>query len=380
MEGLQLFLENNEDIPFTRANVVNGAFIYRLQNKEVDDHSLYAMIAFSNTILKKYSDIKLPIVFDLGDAYFADKLTYILFECMCACLIEDYGYSVQVNFSQRSAIHTAGVRTSPLLVLNSHQGETGEAFSQAFASGLRNGRHFRKLLTRDQICETDELCKMFAQIVRFQEMFGVDIDCREQVAEVIVELIGNAGEHGKSDCLVDFDVAPNYSKRGCEGEYAGINIAVVNFSRILLGSSLKDKMLSSVMSDERYGTVSAALENHRHFFNEEYDEDDFFNITAFQHKISGRSDSMLVGGTGLTKLIESLERRADAHTCYVVSGDRKIWFQSELLKYDDGWIGFNTKNDYVKAPPDIEVLDRNCFVIPGTAYNLNFVMKVERMG
>ena len=77
------------------------------------------MISFANTILHKYADIKLPIVFQLGSAPFADKLIYVLFECLCDCLIEDYKYDVRVNFSQRGAIHTAGIRNSPLLILGS---------------------------------------------------------------------------------------------------------------------------------------------------------------------------------------------------------------------------------------------------------------------
>ena len=378
MNGLQMLLLNNSGTTFSNVNIVDKCFTYRLQGSEITDSSLSSMISFANTILHKYADIKLPIVFQLGSAPFADKLIYVLFECLCDCLIEDYKYDVRVIFSQRGAIHTAGIRTSPLLILGSTLEETREKFPDAFASGLSTGRHFRRLLTRDEICGTDALCKMFDQIVHFQEMFDVNIDCSDAVAEVIVELVGNAGEHGQSDCLIDFDVAPHYTKRDSDGEYVGLNIAVVNFSSQLLGSSLKKKILSSQDLDERYRIVLDAFQNHQVFFNDSYDENDFFNITAFQHKISGRRDSVLVGGTGLTKLIESLERRADAHNCYMTSGNKRMWFRHQHLRYNDGWIGFNLQNDYVNSRPDASVLSRNKFYIPGTAYNLNFVMKVER--
>lgn len=36
----------------------------------------------------------------------------------------------------------------------------------------------------------------------------------EEIAEVVVELVGNAGEHSDSDCLVDLDVTKKYHKVG----------------------------------------------------------------------------------------------------------------------------------------------------------------------
>ena len=91
---------------------------------------------------------------------------------------------------------------------------------------------------------------------------------------------------------------------------------------------------------------------------------------------------MLTGGTGLTKLILSLAERSDAYRCYVVSGNRAINFYKELLEYDnERWIGFNKEKDYVSNIPGKnnngeEVVSETLMFMPGTGYNLNFVMEV----
>ena len=82
----------------------------------------------------------------------------------------------------------------------------------------------------------------------------------------------------------------------------------------------------------------------------------------------------------MTKLIRSLENQSDAYRCYVISGKRCINFYRDFLEYtSDGWIGFNKKNNYLEERPETGVVD-HCFInMPGTAYNLNFIMKGEKI-
>ena len=40
------------------------------------------------------------------------------------------------------------------------------------------------------------------------------------LAEVIVELVGNAGEHGETECMLDIDITENdYGKKNEDGEF-----------------------------------------------------------------------------------------------------------------------------------------------------------------
>ena len=75
------------------------------------------MIFFVNQFLIQYSAIKIPVFFLLEGVTFIDKLTYIIFECICEYLIE-LGYPVQVFMQVKREIGIEGIESSPLLLLN----------------------------------------------------------------------------------------------------------------------------------------------------------------------------------------------------------------------------------------------------------------------
>lgn len=377
MNNLGLLLSDNLDLPFYKVEITNGCFVYREKNGEISSLSVRNIIRFIKTIIIKYSQVKLPIVFEFGTATFADKLTYIIFECLCYYLIEEKSYKVKVLMKIRKHIHTAGIESSPLQLLSSYDDEHIARYKKSFRSEIYLN-HFRRVITKEMLAQPDFLCQLMDDVARFQNFFDVNSDCREAIAEVIVELVGNACEHGGSNCLLDFDIAPSYSKLGSDKKYLGINIAIVNLSELLLGTALHNRICNGAVKEPRYIAVKEAYTNHTYFFEPNYLEEDFFNLTAFQHKISGRHANMSTGGTGLTKLIESLEMRSEAHMCYVTSGKRSILFAPEYLKYNnDGWLGFNESNDFLHNKPDTSILSNNRYKFPGTAYNLNFVLQRE---
>lgn len=115
--------------------------------------------------------------------------------------------------------------------------------------------------------KSDKLSKLYDDIAYFQKSFDINYDCLEDVSEVIVELIGNALEHSKSDCLVDFDIAPNYTTEDGDA-VCGINIAILSFSNILLGDSIAKKMSdfhTNNLENTRYEYVKNAFNNHKNF-------------------------------------------------------------------------------------------------------------------
>ena len=210
--------------------------------------------------------------------------------------------------------------------------------------------------------------------------FDITDEYREEIAEVISELVGNACEHTESDCLVDIDVTSDHTKqengKNVEGSYYGINIVILNYSTKLIGDDLRIKVIDHNMVENRYAAVKKAYVLHKTKFQNEYEEGDFFNIAVFQDKISGRSDKVSSGGTGLTLLIKTLERQSDTSMCYMLSGNRSIFFHEDLLDYDeDGWIGFNKTNSFFEDIPDKRCIKRSPLYFPGTAYNLHFVMR-----
>lgn len=63
---------------------------------------------------------------------------------------------------------------------------------------------------------------------------------------------------------------------------------------------------------------------------------------------------------------------------YVLSGRHCVIFKREFLEYDkEDWLGFNSERDFFGCVPSKGVLSECPIMFPGTAYNLNFVMKRE---
>lgn len=387
MENINLLLTSNK-ISNKKIRFKNGKIQITITDNLFTGETLKSIAECINAIHQRYKGSKIPLEFHFGEIEFIDKLTFVLFECICYDLICNYGHYVQVfmKVNVSEDIHTAGILSSPLLLLNHTKKDKVIQYCEKFKNDLYRN-HFRRLISGNQKEDTNYLGRLYEEVDSFLKPFGIDETSRDKIGIVITELVGNATEHARSDCLFDIDVAPNYTKMVKDvpdgNDYCGINIAVINFSDILLGTGVHKNLIlnKSNISNERYQTVLKAYKNHSKMFSQEYKIEDFCNITTFQHKVSGRNKNVSTGGTGLTKLIQSLEERSDTYRCYVVSGNRAINFYKELIEYNKyNWIGFNEERDYISNIPSKtddthSVISESLMYMPGTGYNLNFVMK-----
>lgn len=372
----ELLFEKNPNVASQKYKIRNMYIEYNLRGLKFDGYAIRDIIRFVNFVQSKYKSIKIPIIFNLGNIIIEDKLAYIFFECICDYLIRHCGRNVKLLCKPQRSIWTDGIESSPLLLLNTKKSHI-EKFKQKFNMDIYKNHYRRVVRCGDENIYL--LSEIMDDIDYFLKAFGVIEESRKEVAEVVVELVGNANEHAGSDCLIDLDVTEVYQKEGIGENYYGINLVVINFSDILLGDGIRYKIETPEENlNDRHKELLAAYNFHKKMFDNQYCEEDFFNIASFQHKISGRMDNTATGGTGLTKLIHSLENKSDAHKCYVLSGDRVLWFHKEYLEYEDGWIGFNESHDFINAKPDLGSLSFCPVYIPGTSYNLNFVLKKEK--
>lgn len=371
-----LLFETNKCFGIPRVQFRDKTISYKNKSDIFSIETIRSILRFANGIIYKGYPSRMPVCFYFKkDVRFSDKLAYILFESVCYHLIQ-CGHPIYIDLKPDCDIITHGYQSSPLLLLTTKKVGRGEKYNSKFHQETY-GLHFRRVLQNH--AQEEELSMMMDDIAIFQKLYDIKSEDREKITEVLVELVGNAKEHTSGDCLIDFDISSTYLKRDANNgkRYRGINIAILNFSPELLGTSIRKKLFDCDELPERYNLVRKAYEYHKPYFGEIYQEEDFYNITTFQHKISGRDQKVTTGGTGLTKLIQSLEESSDAYNCYVISGWRKIEFQKEYMLYnEDYWIGFNDENDFLMAPPSPNLLQRSPIYFPGTAYNLNFVMEV----
>lgn len=352
----------------------NKYWLYNNTQKNFNGHNISDLLCSINYILS-VDKFHLPIAINLNEIEFADKLVYIVLECIYYYLINVKKRNISFNFKPTRTIKTEGIKYSPLCNMKSY-----EDFLKRFKSDYTKC-HFRKLISFENL-EPDYLNKVSTDIYYFFNHLGIIEEVSIELSETITELIGNAIEHGNSDCLLDIDITDKYYKKpddkneqNKEGTYYGINVVVLNFSENFF-SEMQNNFKSIYNISERHEKVYNAKKIHMDNKEDYYEETDFYTIAAFQHKISGDLKKRLSGGVGLTSLIKSLEEKADEHNCYMLSGKRSLFFWKEFLQFDkDQFIGFNSSHDFLTCIPDRFSLGFCKTFFPGTAYNLNFAIK-----
>lgn len=346
----------------------NGWIVINARTTKFNGTTIKKIISNVNDIHKRYKNKNVPIKFELGYVRFSDKLTYVTLECILYELMVSYGHDIKISFHPQLGIDVEGINSSPLLLLSSTKRKKRMEFINKFELDIYKN-HFRRIVCRENIGILDDLNYFL------NNMFDIDNESRENVCEVISELISNSTEHGAGECLIDIDVTNLYNKVDSVGDFYGINIVVLNLSEVLLGTQIKSRIEGEDFKTDRYKNIKNAYIYHKQFFDELYLEEDFYNICSFQNKISGRSEEELTGGTGLTMLIESLEQKSDNNMCYVLSGKRIICFEQKYLKYNNDWIGFNEANNFLTDIPNTDIFENCGIYFPGTAYNLHFIME-----
>lgn len=342
------------------------------------DHIL-EIISVVNYV-KKYYRQKIPITIYAGEFEFYDKLVYIILENIAHYLNKVDGHSFEIQFRANHNIWTEGIRYSTLV--NSNVQEFKSRYFPFIRDPYRwdvSMKHFRKVVPEKK--NDEYLSKLLQDVYVFLINNEIEEVTCEKLAEVIVELVGNAGEHGETECMLDIDITENdYGKKNEDGEFYGLNVVVLNYSTTLFFEPLKEKLSSDCKFSQRYTQVLKAKEYHFSHFNENYKENDFFTVSSFQHKISGSREKDELGGTGLTSLLRSLEEDSDTHLCYMLSGRRVLFFEKEHMLYDENeYVGFNKNKNFFSEIPDKYAFKSIKTFFPGVAYNLNYAVKKEQI-
>ena len=366
---------------------VSQKYVIHHRGPECNGATMHRLIKEINGCLQKCSDRRLKIILDFGKVRFKDKLTYIILESICYSLIKDYGHIVVIRGEcqeiRSKDIFCGGISCSPLRYLFIDKKENRDNFIRLFDKKCIEKNHYRRLVSSSEESSSPIFCTIMMEIRTFLSLFTDNDKYRKEVAEVVSELAGNAWEHAKSDCMIDIDVQEDFKKPGDpkDESYYGVNIVVINFAHVLLGDELKEKLMTRDDSalDGRCRQVKDAYSYHKNYFSDKYNVDDFFNIASFQDRVSSREDSGESGGRGLPLLIRSLERQADTHLCYVISGKNVIWFKLPYMEYNkDEWVGFNSSKNFLSDIPAEDSLGRGETFVSGTAFNLNFAMMKRR--
>lgn len=197
-----------------------------------------------------------------------------------------------------------------------------------------------------------------------------DAEYIESVLRVSMETIDNSLSHTDSDCYFSMKFCSSLINQEQEPKLM-LSIVIMNTDEKLIYSDLKYNYYKKTLGSYSMDLMSSALQNHKKYFNELYDEDFFMMISAFQKGITTRKSSINSSGRGLTQIVKSIINKTEVDECYVYSGNRLLMLNDKYLNLDaNGCVGFNDEKDYVKFPPNMNILRKFEYYNCGTLYNL----------
>lgn len=307
-----------------------------------------------------------------------DKLTYIILEAIIAELVERYNKSVYINLGNViTKIHTRGLKSSLLIRLANKEINYLQFIEEYKKKNHLSKNSFRRNVEYEK---KNSISELMSDIKSFLRCFNFDKNDIKSISRLVSELADNACEHGNSNCIIEVDVTDShYKKNDKENEYYAINICALNFSSIILGDALKNKLRDGQASlNLRYSQIKKAYESHKQFFDRYYMEEHFFSLASMQNNISGRENEYETGGRGLAEIVKELELNSNDYKCYVLFGNKVIWFEPEYLNLDcNNFISFNKNKDFLYSRPSNKIIGSSDTYLEGTGYNLTLVYKKE---
>ena len=134
----------------------------------LNDTTIKNIIDFLNSVKNK--PIKLPVLLDIGKVTVADKLSYIVLECLVYEMLK-LGYSITVKLIPDSTIDTKGIKNSPLMFLNepfinfsTDKNDREAKFIKDFNYISRNTVKYRRLISPDS---NSYLSKLTSDLILF---------------------------------------------------------------------------------------------------------------------------------------------------------------------------------------------------------------------
>lgn len=334
-------------------------------------------LAMNFKFLKKYKYIPKNVYLNLGRMLFLDKITYLILDAIIYDFLITTKHQLYIDIEvDLQKINNNGFVGTALYNSVKNGRFSRELFIEVYNKEYySNERFYRRLLKAERLRNDDEFISIvYTDVSSVLKSYCTDEEWVDSVAEIISELLCNVASHTDGDCLVHIDSNNNLLMKDVDNkQYLSINIGIINFSENRLFDKIKENINEKKYNedDSVYSKIYSAYNEHERYFDDKYDEDDFFFITAFQNHVSSRSLDSSSGGTGLTSLIEKIIGKTEKDYSYVLTGNNIIFFKNEYLGIsDEKFIGFNKERDYLHMRPAEEVLSKSELYVPGCAYNL----------
>lgn len=345
----------------------------RIKDKMFSIKSIYKIVEHLKWMKEKMNISETKILID--SEFIADQAILTLIESIIYFVINEWDFKITYRFSINEKVLGYQLFKKSLLYKYNNKKIVIEEYNKEYNKKTTiEGDHFRK------VCENIEenrkgkfISITMDEVDTFLKCFEFDDEYRNELAEVIVEIVDNALKHSNGDCILCLNVLKNDLHR-----YKYVDVAVVVIDDIFIGKEIIEYINKEDKSEysDKNEIVLKAFENHKKFFNEKYNINSFAMISAFQKYVTTRKMSGNSGGTGLTTLINALIEKSTLNYCYAISGKTNLLFKKDFLNLnEEGLIGFNKKNNYIEMIPNEKVVSINKYDINVNIYNLQFILK-----
>ena len=350
----------------------------RIKDRSFSIKSIYKIVEHFKWMKEYMTNCETKIIVD--SEYIADQAILTLMESIIYFVINKWGFKVTYRFSIKENVIGYQIFKKSLLFRYNNKKIVIEEYNEAYNKNINiEGNYFRKVCKNiDENRIGDFISKTMDEIDIFLKCFEFDDEYRNELAEVIVEIVDNALKHSNGDCILNLNVLKSDYFR-----YKYVDVSVVVIDDIFIGKEILEYIKKEDKSEysKKNKVVLRAYENHKKFFGEKYNINAFAMISAFQKYVTTRKMTNNTGGTGLTTLINALIEKSTDNFCYAISGNTNLIFKKEFLMLNsDGLIGFNEKNDYIGMIPNEEVVSVNKYDMNVNIYNLQFVLKENVYG
>lgn len=348
----------------------------RIKDKCFSIKSIYKIAEHFKWMKENMTTCNTKIIIDSD--YIADQAILTLMESIIYFVINKWKFKITYRFSIKENVLGYQIFKQSILFKYNNKKIIIEEYNREYNKRITiKGDHFRKVCENIEENRKGEFISVtMDEIDIFLKCFEFDDEYRNELAEVIVEIVDNALKHSNGDCILNLNVLKNNYQN-----YKYVDVTAVVIDDIFIGKEIVEYIRKDDKSEysEKNKIVLEAYENHKKFFGDNYNINSFAMISAFQKYVTTRKMSKNTGGTGLTTLINALIEKSTHNFCYAISGNTNLIFKKEFLNLNEnGLIGFNEDNNYIEMIPNEKVVSINKYDMNVNIYNLQFILKEDK--
>lgn len=192
----------------------------------------YTFLAIIKKMKKIISIEKTPeeqkekvIVFKLDNTIFKDKAAYILLESLVYLMCRDYNFNIKMSFEKLEVQNIYQSEMKNIFEIYKNKYIDKKRYLEEFEKFFISAKRFRKIIKYEEFIENKEYLSIIAtELNVFFKIYFLEDTQNDLFVETLSELIGNACEHGKSDCLIDINAIPNLKRNYLESAKVGFDI------------------------------------------------------------------------------------------------------------------------------------------------------------